>query len=159
MNPAHLPAPLHRAALRLAHKLRKIWWRLRKPEILGCSVIVRDHKGSILLVRHSYGHGAWGLPGGGLKRGEDAAKAAARELFEETGCALDRMTKLGVATRQFHGTINRVEMFTAFTLDTPKPDGREILEARLFARDALPENLSDGAAEWLSRAWPNGTSQ
>lgn len=153
MNPAILPVPVHRAALRLGHRLRKIWWRLRKSEVLGCSVITRDQASRILLVRHSYGHRAWGLPGGGLKRGEDAAEAAARELLEETGCILEGITKLGVATRQFHGAINRVEMFTAFTADIPKPDGREILEARFFPQDALPEGLSAGAAEWLSRYW------
>ena len=84
-----VPAPLHRAALRKAHALRKVWWRLRQPLLLGCRVLAFDSEGRVLLIRHSYGSGRWMLPGGGIARGEDPLAAATRELAEETGCALD----------------------------------------------------------------------
>lgn len=146
-----IPAPLHRAALCLAHRLRKLWWRWRKPELLGCSIVLRDSTDRILLVRHSYGSGLWGLPGGALKQGEDAVQAIIRELREETGCRAETVAPLGEAVHDFHGAYNRVWMFVGRTDDTPVPDGREILEARFFAFDGLPENLSPRAAEWLDR--------
>ena len=42
----------------------------------------------ILLVKTWLGDGRWGLPGGGLHRGEEAAAGAAREITEETGMVI-----------------------------------------------------------------------
>lgn len=39
----------------------------------------------VLVVKGWMGSGRWGLPGGGLHRGEDPAEGALRELREETG--------------------------------------------------------------------------
>lgn len=146
-----IPAPLHRTALRMGHGLRKRWWRWRKPLLIGCSVMLYDGQGRVLLVRHSYGHGLWGLPGGAVGRGEDPLDAARRELREEVGCDAKALTPSGSATRDFHGTRNRVHMFSAVTDDTPMPDGREIVAAEFFALDDLPADLTEGAAYWLKR--------
>jgi len=150
ISPALLPAPLHRLALRLAHAVLRLWWRWARPELVGCSVMLFDPQGRILLVRHSYGHGRWGLPGGAVKRGEDPAEAIRRELREEVGCELMGLCHAGTATRDYHGARNRVEMFRATSADAPVPDGREIIAARFFAWDAWPGDLSSGAREWLS---------
>lgn len=42
----------------------------------------------ILVVRSHFGNGKWGLPGGGLHRGEAPLAGALRELREETGIEL-----------------------------------------------------------------------
>jgi ADP-ribose pyrophosphatase YjhB (NUDIX family) len=56
----------------------------------GVRVVVRDGEGRILLVRQRHeGRDIWMLPGGGIEEGENAAEAAARELFEETGLRAD----------------------------------------------------------------------
>lgn len=50
--------------------------------------VCRDERGRILLVRasaESNDPGRWLLPGGGLEHGEDPARAAVREVAEETG--------------------------------------------------------------------------
>ena len=52
-------------------------------------VLVLNEKNEVLLVRSWFGHQRWSLPGGGIKRGEKPAVAAAREVFEETGVTLD----------------------------------------------------------------------
>lgn len=51
----------------------------------GRTRVVVVYRGKVLVRRQWIGDGRWGLPGGGLHKGEDAAKGAARELREETG--------------------------------------------------------------------------
>lgn len=51
--------------------------------------VIVEHDGTYLVVRPWLGSGAWLLPGGGIWRGEPLAEAAARELNEETGIAID----------------------------------------------------------------------
>ena len=150
-----LPAPLHRASLRLAHALRRGWWRLARPHIEGCRVIALDATGRVLLVRHAYGSQAWMPPGGGLKHGEDAALAGVRELWEEIGCRLDQARDVGLLTENLHGASNHVHIILGTTADTPRPDHREIAEAAFFALEALPQDLASGLAQALPR-WVKG---
>jgi 8-oxo-dGTP pyrophosphatase MutT (NUDIX family) len=49
-------------------------------------LIVAD--GQLLVVKSWLGTGQWGLPGGGLHRGEDPVVGAQREVREETGLTL-----------------------------------------------------------------------
>ncbi|MEU1816124.1 NUDIX domain-containing protein [Streptomyces roseifaciens] len=54
---------------------------------IGAVVLVLDEADRVLLVNPTYKEG-WQLPGGGAAAGEPAAKAASRELLEETGLDL-----------------------------------------------------------------------
>lgn len=60
-------------------------------------VIVMLNDREILMVKNWLGSQRWTLPGGGMKRGESPAHAAARELLEETGLVVshDQLTFLG----------------------------------------------------------------
>lgn len=137
-----IPPPIHRLALRVAHDLRKRWWRWRKPRLTGCSMIALDPCGRVLLVRHSYGTGNWALPGGAVGRNEDPADAARRELFEEVGCRVAEARRLATMAEGLHGAENIVYLFVGVTEDSPRADGREILEVRFFEPAGLPEPLS-----------------
>jgi 8-oxo-dGTP pyrophosphatase MutT (NUDIX family) len=137
-----IPAPVHRAGLRLAHHIRLRWWRLRKPKLAGCRILALDHEGRILLVRHSYGSGFWMPPGGGIGRGEDPVAAACRELLEEVGCLLQWAMRLDSIEDRLHGSGNSVHIVAGLTLDAPRPDRREIMEAAFFAPHALPEPMT-----------------
>lgn len=146
-----IPAPAHRLALRLAHGVRRRWWTIRRPRLAGCRVLALDAEGRVLLVRHSYGANHWMLPGGGLKRGEDAVAGARRELVEETGCALNWAVLIELREEGLHGAINAVNIVAGTTHDTPLADGREIVEARFFDPQALPEFLAPRYATRLPR--------
>jgi 8-oxo-dGTP pyrophosphatase MutT (NUDIX family) len=137
-----LPAPLHRALLPMAHRVRHRWRKWRKAPIFGISVILTNEKGEVLLLKHSYGPKAWGLPGGGMKAGEDPEECAKREVFEEVGLELDELHLLGVLQERLSGSPHTSHVFMAKVSETPLPDGREILEARFFPADALPELLT-----------------
>ena len=119
-----IPAPAHRVVLRLAHRVRRRWWYVRRPRLSGCRVLAFDREGRVLLVRHSYGTGAWMPPGGGLQAGEDPLNAAQRELLEETGCTLQWAAHIELAEEQLHGAGNSVHVIVGDTLDPPLADGR-----------------------------------
>jgi 8-oxo-dGTP diphosphatase len=63
--------------------------RLLAPSFtLGAACVIERGDGSILLVRLVYRE-AWGLPGGLIKRNEDVATCARREVAEEIGLPVE----------------------------------------------------------------------
>jgi 8-oxo-dGTP pyrophosphatase MutT (NUDIX family) len=71
--------------LSYAHKLIKVYWFFRRPNVSGSKVLV-VHDGKMLLIRQNYGNKElWNLPGGGHKKGESYEETAIRETFEEVG--------------------------------------------------------------------------
>lgn len=156
-----LPGPLHRLALRRAHGLRLWWWRKSGRTVRGCNVIAANAHGHVLLVRHSYhASGVWMLPGGGLGVGESPVDAACRELAEEVRCTLAGPHHLGTFTLDRSGWTNVIEVVAGTTTDLPRPDGREIAEARFFDPHALP-HPNGGSAQTIIASWlahQNGSS-
>ncbi|MDE1916337.1 MAG: NUDIX domain-containing protein [Sphingomonadales bacterium] len=147
------PAPFHRLALRIAHRVRRQWWRLRKPTLQGCRVLGLDQAGRVLLVRHSYGSGNWMPPGGGLKPGEDPLLAAAREFREEIGIDLGDAWLVSSTHDVLHGAGNVSYIVAGNCSATPRPDRREIIEAGFFTPGDWPEPMGEGLKrqmeEWL----------
>lgn len=151
-----LPTSLHRYILNVAHRIRHRWRKFRKIPIAGVSVLITNQAGDLLLLRHSYGPPVWALPGGGMKAGEDPLLCAKREVFEELGIELDTLDALGVLEEQLSGSPHSAHLFLAVSEEEPKPDQREIIEARFFALDALPENLGVTTARRI-KAWQEQT--
>jgi len=130
-------------AFRTAYRLRAIYWRIFQPHVYGVRVIAENDAGEILLIRHSYGRGdLYMLPGGGIKRGETAERAACRELFEEVGCTARGAKLFGEYLDQSHGAKDHISVFVVHTADIPKADGKEIIEAGFHPPHQLPETLS-----------------
>lgn len=153
--PAYLPAPLHRAILPIAHAVRHRWRRWRKVPIAGVSVIITNLGGDVLLLKHSYGPDVWSLPGGGLARGEDPTEAARREVREELGIELPRVEAIGTLEEVLSGSPHTAHLFAATCDQNPRPDGREVVEARFFPSHSLPEPLGKTTrariAAWKAR--------
>lgn len=114
-------------------------------EVPTVSVILRDDRDRVLLVRHVEGD-LWTTPGGMVEPYETPADAAVRETWEETGVHVLLTRIVGV----FGGPIcsgtysngDRISwVCTTFAAErlsgTLKPDGQETLEARYFARDEI----------------------
>lgn len=141
------------ALLRLASWLRKRWWWLARPTVIGVRTIVLDGDDRVLLVRHTYGHRAWYLPGGGAKRGETLAQAAARELEEETGVEVepDSMDLLGVFTNLRQHKTDHIAVFVARsgTWEDKAHGAAEIAERGFFKLSELPEGTSPGTRRRL----------
>ncbi len=151
-----IPAPLHRAAYRAAHRLRLVWWRVRRPRVRGCRILAFDPQGRVLLVRHSYGSGHWMLPGGGLGRTEDAVVGARRELAEEVGCRLEDARLVTRLDEPLSGAVNRVDLVAGTTADLPEGDQREVIAAQFFIPGAWPSELAhshrNGLNGWVTAA-------
>lgn len=150
-----IPRPLHQLALQWAHRTRHVWRRVLKPRLAGVSVILRNQRGEILLVRHSYGPENWAFPGGGCARGEDPALTARREMREELGCELDALELVSEIAETISGAPHTAYVFTGLIAGELRPDGREVVEARFFALDALPSPLGAITArrlqDWLEQ--------
>jgi len=121
---------------------------------LGVRAVVTDPDGRVLLVEHTYLHG-WHLPGGGVDRGETGEQAAARELREEAGIEpTERPVLLSAhsnerAFRGDHVLVYRVEAWR----EVGSPRAGEILHARFFALDALPETITAATRRRLAEAF------
>jgi 8-oxo-dGTP pyrophosphatase MutT (NUDIX family) len=72
-----------RTAYRVAHRMLRSYWAIRKPHTQGALVAVW-HDGEILVVKNSYRR-EFTLPGGYVRSGESDEEAGARELLEEVG--------------------------------------------------------------------------
>jgi len=72
--------------------------------------IVRDYAGRLLLIRRGQepGRGLWSLPGGRCEPGEDAATAAVREAYEETGLVVAAGALVGRVERPGPGGVTYV---------------------------------------------------
>ena len=138
-----IPRPLHRLALRAAHRVRSRFRRVFKLPLEGVSVLITDLEGRLLMVRHSYGSQAWLLPGGGMKRGERAEDAARREIAEELGCELENPVVLQTISETMSGAPHTAHLVAARTLDRPaarraRGDRSALLPRPLAARAADP---------------------
>lgn len=136
-----MPAPLHRALLPLAHRIRHRWRTWRGTPIEGAAAILTNLNGDLLLLRHSYGPQVWSLPGGGVEPGEDPALTIRRELEEELGLTLGAVERVARVTEEISGSHHTAHIFTAMIDAQPVPDGREVIEARFFPTHSLPEPL------------------
>lgn len=147
----------------LALELRRRYWLLTRPTLMGVRVLVARGD-EVLLVRHRSGAKPWSLPGGGVERYERLVEAARREAYEETGVHVRDLRLLGIYDNFQSGTSNYVAVFVAEPLGLPRPPrSLEIAEARFFPVSALPVGLEPGSgrriAEWrvggtaLSRLW------
>ncbi|RCG27849.1 NUDIX domain-containing protein [Sphaerisporangium album] len=122
----------------------RVLWLRHAKFMVGVTGIVRDVDGNVLLLKHRFWPEGrqWGLPTGCANKGETFEDTIVREVREETG--LD--VQVGRLAHLRSGYKLRVEVAyeARVTGGTPRIDSLEILEARWFTPDALPEGLQEG---------------
>lgn len=124
--------------------LGRRYLRWKRSLTLGARVAVIDSQNHFLLVKQSYAPG-WLFPGGGVEFGETCEEAALRELHEEAEVTPRGPLALhGVFSNhaRFPGDHLVVYTLRDFTWNGFTPT-REIVAARFFPPDALPDDTMD----------------
>lgn len=104
--------------------------------------------GRVFLIQRSHKDdfepGAFAFPGGKIEEGEDPAKAAARELLEETGIIADNLKPV-----EIEGLADNLNFFVAedFDAEAQKLDPEEIEGAGWYAINDLPSPIILGQEE------------
>ena len=102
-------------------------------------VIVYRDDGDILLVRSRFSRQEWALPGGGVKHNESYEQAAVREVLEEIGLKIYNLRYLGKANSHESYAKFSVRVFAAYASNCDIKCNFEIMEARWFNMNYLPE--------------------
>jgi ADP-ribose pyrophosphatase YjhB (NUDIX family) len=112
------------------------------PFTIGVGGVVID-RDRVLLVRLTYGHKGWILPGGYVKSTETIGQAVRREVREETGLAVEPIKIVSVRSRAEDA---KCDIYVAFLVEVSggelRPDQTEISDLRYFTLDEM-ESRSD----------------
>jgi 8-oxo-dGTP pyrophosphatase MutT (NUDIX family) len=143
---------LFRLGLRIAYRMLRLYWFVVRPRRSGAQVALWSG-GRVLVIQNSYRRPA-SLPAGNLHRGETPAEAAARELREEVGVAVDPGRLRFVRTvvhdsdyKEDHTHLFELEMGELPRLEL---DGREVVEAEwMTLEQALARELTTPARAYL----------
>lgn len=117
-----------------------ILWFAHPKFIIGVSGVVLNEQQRILLLRHRFWRpGSWGLPSGYANRNEKLEDTLRREVREETGYEITVSQYL----RMVSGYRLRLEVsyLGHLTGGQLRLDPKEVIEARFFSLDELPEGL------------------
>jgi ADP-ribose pyrophosphatase YjhB (NUDIX family) len=107
------------------------------PMNAGATVAIIEGETILLTLREDFE--VWCMPGGAIDEGETISDAARREVREETGLEVELTRLVGIYSRVgWHA--NNIFLFAArVNGGALNPDPREVLEARYFPFDALPQ--------------------
>lgn len=132
-----------RALMQLAYRIRRSILAVLRIPTTGVKVMVFNRRGELLLIRNSYGDtGQYLLPGGGVGRRENPREAAIREVREEIGLEVSEVVLVGTYESTAEGKRDTIHLFRAMGSGVIEVDNLEVVEARFFAVDALPEGTS-----------------
>lgn len=154
-----MPGLGYRAALRIYRVLpttfRRHLVRWLSPSFtVGAMCFIERNDGALLLVRHSY-RKRWGIPGGLLKKGEDARDGVRREVMEEVGITVEIVGEPTVvvdADPQRVDVIFRGRVAPGSPPAALKPSSPEIIDVQWFRPDELPELQFETASALVALA-------
>jgi 8-oxo-dGTP diphosphatase len=137
---------------KLAYRALLFLWFFTRPTVYGVYVAVW-HRDKLLMIKNSYKK-RFTIPCGRVKRGENKAVAAVRELNEEVGIRLekDQLTFVGEYAGEFESATDIGTFFEIAMAELPlvQADNREVVWAQFVPIDQVSNlNLSPTVKTWL----------
>jgi ADP-ribose pyrophosphatase YjhB (NUDIX family) len=138
---------------RLTYRAVLLLWFFTRPAVYGVYVAVW-HGEELLVIRNSYKK-RFTIPCGRIKRGENKAAAAARELDEEVGIKLEeeQLSLVGEYAGKFKYATDIGTFFEITMAELPRVqvDNREVVWARFMPLDQVFNlNLNPTVRSWLN---------
>ncbi|WP_433434524.1 NUDIX domain-containing protein [Nonomuraea sp. CA-141351] len=128
----------------------RLLWLKHATFMVGVTGVIRDDAGRVLLLKHRLWPDGrqWGFPTGYANRSETFEDTIVREVHEETGLTV----QVGRLVRLTSGYRLRVEVAyeAVFIGGNLKIDPVEVLEARWFSPDQLPEGMQESHRDLLA---------
>lgn len=139
--------------IKIAHKILRSYWRIRKPVTTGArGIVLSNDKTQVFLVKHTTSK-QWYLPGGGVKKSEAPAVALQRELQEEVGLHIkvEQLKNFSIYENNQEGKKDTVHVFLVELLDreTTQTKDVEIERGYWYPLDQLPSDISPGTQRRL----------
>ena len=107
------------------HKGRNRPNQSNRRMLYGRATAVVASPAGILLVKHNR-QNDWSLPGGRMVAAEEPSRRAVLEVAEETGIIIADPVHMG----RYAGTVASHEIFLAYGEGTPRPNRRELQDAK-----------------------------
>ena len=113
-----------------------------------------DEQGRLLMIKrgHEPGAGLWSIPGGRIEPGETDAEALVREMFEETGLAVEVGPLIGSVRRPgLDGAVIDIRDYAATVTGGTLRPGDDAADARwVEAADLDSLEITEGLIEALT---------
>ena len=113
-----------------------------------------DGQGRLLMIKrgHEPGAGLWSIPGGRIEPGETDAEALVREMFEETGLAVEVGPLIGSVRRPgLDGAVIDIRDYAATVAGGTLRPGDDAADARwVEAADLDSLEITEGLIEALT---------
>ena len=115
-----------------------------------------DEQGRLLMIKrgHEPGAGLWSIPGGRIEPGETDAEALVREMFEETGLAVEVGLLIGSVRRPgLDGAVIDIRDYAATVTGGTLRPGDDAADARWVSETdldtlAITEGLVEALTSW-----------
>ncbi len=138
--------------LKLAYKSIIFLWFFTRPTVNGVFIAIW-YKEKLLMIRNSYKK-SFTIPCGRIKRDEDSADAAVRELYEEVGIKVDKhqIKFIGIYTTNYNHIKDIGNFFEIEMTELPKLkiDNREVVWSQFMPLDQIAAlNLNPTVKAWL----------
>ena len=135
-------------------EVRRIIIGVSESVVPCVGAVVTDEQGRLLMIKrgHEPGAGLWSIPGGRIEPGETDAEALVREMFEETGLAVEVGRLIGRVQRPgLNGTVIDIRDYAATVTGGTLRPGDDAADARwVEAADLDSLEITEGLIEALT---------